>query len=81
MLNQFQADPNESSFSTAIWKSENQLNAAIMYDLYMTHSDMKLVLNYDDDEIRRAQNKTSSERIEEYAAFPSTCSLELDLQI
>ena len=51
-----------------------------MYDLYMTHSDIKLALNYDDDEIRRAQNETSSERVWEYA-FPSTCSLELDLQI
>ena len=51
-----------------------------MYDLYVTHGDLKLAFNYEDDEIRRAQNKTSSERIEEYA-FPSTCSLELDLQI
>ena len=46
----------------------------------MTHSDKKLALNYGDDEIRRAQNKTSNERVVEYA-FPSTCFLELDLQI
>ena len=47
----------------------------------MTHSDIKLDLDREDDEIRRAQNKTSSERIEEYAAFPLVCSLELDLQV
>ena len=46
----------------------------------MTHSDMKLGLNYDDDEIHRAQNKQNSERVEEYA-FPLTCSLELDFQV
>ena len=43
----------------------------------MTHCDQKLDLDYGDDEIRRAQNKASSERVEEYA-FPSICSLELD---
>ena len=43
----------------------------------MTHGDKKLDLDYQDDEIRRAQNETKSERIEEYA-FPSICSLELD---
>lgn len=46
----------------------------------MTHSDIKLVLDHEDDEIRRAQNKTSSDRVWEYAS-PSTCSLELDLQV
>jgi len=40
----------------------------------------KLVLDYGDDEIRRAQNKLDSERVEEYA-FPSICSPELDSPI
>ena len=53
----------------------------LMYDLNnTTHGDIKLNLDYVDDEIRRAQNKTSSEREEEYA-LPSTCSLELDSQV
>jgi hypothetical protein len=66
---------------------ENQLNAAhsigshdirtIMYDLYMTHGDIKLDLDYGEDEIRRAQNEIKSERVDEYV-FPSICSLELD---
>lgn len=46
----------------------------------MTHGDCKLDLDYVDDEIRCAQNKTSSERVEE-DVFPSTCSLELDLPV
>ena len=46
----------------------------------MTHRNIKLALYYGDDEVRRAQNKTSSERVEEYA-FPLTCSLELDFQV
>ena len=48
--------------------------------LYTTHSDIKLTLDDEDDEIRRAQNKTCSERVWE-CAFPSTCSLELDFQV
>ena len=51
-----------------------------MYELYMTHSDIKLVLDDVDNEIRRAQNKGSSECVWEYT-FPSICSLELDLQV
>ena len=43
----------------------------------MTHCDQKLDLDYVDDEIRRAQNKTCCERVEEYA-FPLICSLDLD---
>ena len=43
----------------------------------MTHSERKVDLNYVDDKIHRAQNKTSSERVEEYA-FPYISSLELD---
>jgi hypothetical protein len=43
----------------------------------MTHGNFKLVLDYGDDEVRRAQNKTGSEWVEDYA-FPSICSLELD---
>jgi len=39
--------------------------------------DKKLGLDYDDDEIHRAQNKNSIERVEEYTV-PSICSLELD---
>ena len=46
----------------------------------MTHSDIKLDLDCADDEIRRAQNKNSRERVEEYA-FPSICSLKLDSQV
>ena len=46
----------------------------------MTHSDIKLDLDYGDDEIRCAQNKTSSKGVEEYA-LPSVCSLKLDLQV
>ena len=89
MPSQLSAESNESSFSTAIWKFENQLNVtyigshdtwAVMYDLYTTHSDIKLTLDDEDDEIRRAQNKTCSERVWE-CAFPSTCSLELDFQV
>ena len=44
----------------------------------MTHGDIKLDQDYGDDEIRRAQNEINSERVEEYNAFPSICSLELD---
>ena len=89
MVIQSAADSNESSFSMDIWEFENQLNAAhieihdigtIMYDLYMTHRNKKLDLDYDEDEIRRAQNEISSERVEEYA-FPSICFLELDLPV
>ena len=43
----------------------------------MTHVDEKLDPEYADDEIRRAQDKTRSERVEEYT-FQSICSLELD---
>lgn len=50
----------------------------IIYELYMTHGDIKLDQDYGDDEIRRAQNKINSERVEEYYASPSICSLELD---
>ena len=85
---QFSATIHEFSFSTRHWEFENQLNAAhmesqwhdiwtTMYDLYMTHVDIKLDLDYEDDEIHRAQNEINSERVEEYA-FPSICSLELD---
>ena len=49
----------------------------VIYDLYMTHGDVKLDQDYGDDEICRAQNEISSERVEEYA-FPAICSLELD---
>jgi hypothetical protein len=48
-----------------------------MYDWYMTHGDNKLELDYEEDEIRRAQNEISSERVDE-DALPSICSLELD---
>ena len=41
-----------------------------MYDLHMTHGDIKLDLDYEDDEIRRAQNEINIERVEE-CAFPS----------
>ena len=53
-----------------------------MYDmnLNMTHSDKILYLDDLNDQKRRAQNKTCSERVWEYA-FPLTCSLELDLQV
>ena len=82
-------DSNESSFNKSIWKFENQLNVTyigshdtwtVMYDLYITHSDIKLILDDEDDQKCRAQNKTSSDRVWEYA-FPLTCSLELDLQV
>ena len=46
----------------------------------MTYSDQKLYFEYGDDEKCRAQNKTSSDRVEEYA-FRSICSLELDLAV
>ena len=46
----------------------------------MTHGDKKLDLYYGEDEIRRAQNETGSECVEEYP-FPFICSLELDSQI
>ena len=59
---------------------ENPSQPRAMYDLYMTHSDIKLGLVYDDDEISRAQNKNGSERVEKHAS-PSTCSFELDLQV
>ena len=66
-------DGSSSSPSTFIWEFENQRNAphteshdnwTIIYDLKITHGDQKLGLEYVDDEIRRAQNKTSSERVE-----------------
>ena len=77
---------NESSFSTDIWHANNQLNAShigshdiwtVIYDFYMTHSNKKLDQDFGDDEICRAQNENSGERIEKYA-FPAICSLELD---
>ena len=89
MINQLKAVINESSFSTDIWEFENQPNAAhsigshgiwtIILRLVdeRTHGDLELSLDYGDDEIRRAQNKTSNERVEKYA-FPFICSLELD---
>ena len=80
MPNQLSAFCNESSFNTAIWEIKNPSQPRAMYDLYMTHSDIKLGLVYDDDEISRAQNKNGSERVEKYAS-PSTCSFELDLQV
>ena len=46
----------------------------------MTHGNKKLNLDYGSDEIRRAQNKISGKRVRKYA-FPSICSLELDLPI
>ena len=49
----------------------------IIYDLYMTHGNIKLDCDYGDDEICRAQSKDSSERVEEYT-FPAICSFELD---
>ena len=84
-------DSNESSFSTYICKSqfENQLNAAhigshdvftIIHNLHMTHGNIKLDQDYDDDEICCAQNEINSECVEEYA-FPTICSLELDSPI
>ena len=48
-----------------------------MYDMYMTHSDIKLNLDDDDDEIRGAQNEINIERVEKHA-FPSICPPELD---
>jgi hypothetical protein len=69
----------------SFWEFENEQNApyigshdswTIIYDLKMTHGDQKLDLEYEDDEKRRAQNKTSSERVEEYAFV--SCSLELN---
>ena len=75
-----EAFSKESSFSTDIWEFENQLSAShigshdiwtIMYGLYMmTHGDIKLDLDDEDDEIRRAQNEINIERVEE-CAFPS----------
>ena len=46
----------------------------------MTHGDIKLDLDYEDDEIRRAQNEIKSERVEEYP-FPSISSFELDAPV
>ena len=43
----------------------------------MTYGDRILDLDYGDDKIRRAQNKASSEGIEEYA-LPTVRSLELN---
>ena len=43
----------------------------------LDYGDHELSQDYGDNEIRSAQNKTSSDRVEEYA-FPLTCSLELD---
>ena len=43
----------------------------------MTHGNIKLDCDYGDDEICRAQNKDSSERVEEYT-FPTICSFELE---
>ena len=42
----------------------------------MTHSDHKLDLKYENEEIRRAQNKTCSEWVEEYTF--GSCSLVLN---
>ena len=43
----------------------------------MTHGDVELDLDYEDDEVRRAQNEIKSECVEEYA-FPSICFLKLE---
>jgi hypothetical protein len=77
-----------SSSSEGSWgfRAENQLNAVHIgsheinniYGLYMTHNDSKHHLDCEDDEIRRAQNENSNERIGEYAFPASICSLELD---
>lgn len=47
----------------------------------MTHNDFKLDLDCAVDEIRRAQNEISNERVEEYAIPASICSLDLDLTV
>ena len=77
---QFRVESNESMCSTASWEFENQLpvNAAHIY--YMIHSDIKLVLDYGENEMRRAQNEINSDRVEEYA-FQSIRSLDLDLPV
>ena len=62
----------------ASWELENQLNAA--HSIYMTHGDIRLSLDYGEDEKRRAQNEINSDRVEEYA-FQSICSLEFDLPV
>ena len=46
----------------------------------MTHGDIRLSLDYGEDEKRRAQNEINSDRVEEYA-FQSICSLEFDLPV
>ena len=46
----------------------------------MIHSDIKLVLDYGENEMRRAQNKINSDRVKEYA-FQSIRSLDLDLPV
>jgi hypothetical protein len=43
----------------------------------MTHGDIKLSLDYAEDEKRRAQNEINIDRVEE-CAFQSICSLEFD---
>jgi hypothetical protein len=52
----------------------------MMYDLYMTHGNNKLGFDYINNEVRRAQNEISSERIEEYTV-QSICSLEFDMPV
>ena len=43
----------------------------------MTHGDFELDLDYEDDEVRRAQDEINIERVEEYA-FPSISFLKLE---
>lgn len=81
---------SSESFSTAVWKVENQLDDdhigshdmhniwKIIYGLYTTHVDIKLYQHYGNDEICRAQKEINSVRVEEYYRSPSVCFLELD---
>ena len=71
------AGTNEVSFSTFDWEFANQLNTVYTGSHDITHADIKLDLDYRDDEVHRAQNEINSERIEEYAS-PTICFLELD---
>ena len=81
-----------STFSTAVWEVENQLDdnhtgigshdvhdiRTTAFGLYMTHVGIKLYQHYGDDEVCRAQKKINSEREEECYASPSICFLQLD---
>ena len=75
MFSQCKTESSEFVFSTASWEFANQPNGAMsilgamtrtsgIYELNITHGDIKLELDYGADEIQRAQNETGSDCVD-----------------